>query len=952
MDSRSSAVRPRSWRQIETLFFEAIALPPEARERLLAAACCGDPELRADVESLLANDTGNDDALSLALSEAAARALGGRNLAGDRLGAYRVLREIGRGGMGTVYLAVRDDDHYRKQVAIKVVKWGMDTADVLRRFRHERQILAGLEHTHIARLLDGGSTPDGRPFLVMELVEGKPIDQFCRDRQLGVEDRCRLFLKVCDAVSYAHRKLVIHRDLKPANVLVAADGSPKLLDFGLAKILDDETDGAQTLTVARARPLTPDYASPEQLRGARLNTATDIYSLGVVLYELLAGVRPRRNGSEIPKPSAAASGEADGKRLRRRLEGDLDNIVMMAMREEIERRYASVDELAADVRRHLESRPVAARQDSIGYRTLKFLRRRRFPVLAAAVTAASLLGGMVIATTQAREAEAARKIAETRRNEAEQARRTAEAEHRRAERERDEAVVQRQRAEDRLAEILSLSDRSLSGVDTLLERVAGSADARREIVRTTLDALETLSKQGGADPRLQIALAKAYLALGELQRDPRGDIDGALKSYRAGAAFLADTPRASTPDRERLIVWLQLQIRIGEALDGKSDARDSFATFRRALDTAMRAPPALLADKQPARIKASLYLWLARRSAPDFQQARGYAMRYVEAVEALLSRFPGDADLRYDLSVGETLIAWVHTSLDDPETAAGHYETAMRIREQLVGEYPNDLMFRRTLMLAYVHYASVQGGPLEANLGHYELARTYYRKAQPLEEAAAADPKDSVGAASYGAFLLKLGALDAPPEGVAESLETLRRAAVILNAHSMVRWDIATAYNYIGRRLESEGRYSDARGAYRRALAVTEPILAAHPDLRQALEQSFEAEGSMARTLAIEGNRSDALLHARRLIRRVQQSGGPASDRRFHESFLARAYVSLSAVYRSLGDFAPGYEAAQEAIRHARPLVTGRGWDPGAGILHDAQQLAVECASKTPVDRQ
>ena len=213
------------------------------------------------------------------------------------MGAYRVLREIGRGGMGAVYLAERDDRQYRQLVAIKLVKHGTDTTEVLRRFHHERQILAGLEHPYIARLLDGGSTGDGRPFLVMELVEGTPIDDYCADYSLAIEDRCRLFLKVCEAVAHAHRNLVVHRDLVSGNILVSAPGSgnpgcPKLLDFGLAKLLAPQGEPGSAVTVAAARRLTPDYASPEQIRGAGLSTATDVYSLGVVLYELLALVRP------------------------------------------------------------------------------------------------------------------------------------------------------------------------------------------------------------------------------------------------------------------------------------------------------------------------------------------------------------------------------------------------------------------------------------------------------------------------------------------------------------------------------------------------------------------------------------------------------------------------------------------------------------------------------------
>src|SRR5215470_3394854 len=254
-----------NWERIQSLFLEALDLSPEERARFLDNACAGDPEIRREVESLIAHDGVGEQAIGEALKHTAQSLFESGDLSGKRLGVWRVLREIGRGGMGTVYLACRDDDQFQKHVAIKVVKRGMDTAELLSRFRHERQILAHLDHPYIARLIDSGNTPQGHPFLLMEYVQGRPIDIYCRQDGLSIPARCRLFLKVCEAVSYAHRNLVIHRDLKPSNILVATDSSPKLLDFGVAKLLDTEIDSGQTIPAARM--LTPEYASPEQVRG-------------------------------------------------------------------------------------------------------------------------------------------------------------------------------------------------------------------------------------------------------------------------------------------------------------------------------------------------------------------------------------------------------------------------------------------------------------------------------------------------------------------------------------------------------------------------------------------------------------------------------------------------------------------------------------------------------------
>ena len=281
------------WQRLQDLFHQALELSPDDRAALLDRECAGEPELRADLDRLLsANDRAGGFIREPALvSPGIALVDDDMSRVGRRLGAYQLVRALGRGGMGAVYLAERDDGAFKQQVAIKLVKRGMDTDQVLARFRAERQILASLDHPNIARLLDGGTTDDGLPYFAMEFIEGQPIDTFAETAGLDVEDRLRLFLQVCDAVAYAHAKGVIHRDIKPLNTLVTAAGVPKLLDFGIAKVLGDSSDGSTT-TVTGLRLLTPDYASPEQIEGRRATAASDVYSLGVVLFELLTGRRP------------------------------------------------------------------------------------------------------------------------------------------------------------------------------------------------------------------------------------------------------------------------------------------------------------------------------------------------------------------------------------------------------------------------------------------------------------------------------------------------------------------------------------------------------------------------------------------------------------------------------------------------------------------------------------
>jgi tetratricopeptide (TPR) repeat protein len=845
------------------LFDAALRLDAGARAVYLDEAC-PDAGRRARVLQLLAaHDRAGTEFLQHSALALAAQMAGAP---GRRLGAYELTREIGRGGMGVVYEAVRADDEYRKTVAVKLVHAPFGNDELLRRFRRERQILAELDHPYIARLLDGGTTDDGSPFLVMELVAGEPIDEFCRDRALPIRDRLRLFEKVCEPVQFAHARLVVHRDLKPQNILVTADGTPRLLDFGVAALLSDE--GTAVVTRAGGLGLTPQYASPEQLRGERVTTASDVYSLGMVLYELVAGGRPYDLAGKStadalavvteqvpPRPSAAASA-AGRAHAARELAGDLDTIVLTALHKDPSRRYGSVAAFAADIASYLDGRPVSARGDSLAYRTTKLVRRHWVGVAAGAAVAVSLVGGIVATTRQARIA-----VAQQR-----------------------EAERQRARAERRFADVRRLANSFLFEFHDAIATLPGSTQARQLVVTKALEYLDGLAAEAGDDRSLQRELAAAYDRVGDVQGNQSsanlGDAAGALVSYRKAQAIrqtLATSDPASIETRLELALS---GMKIGDAAFARGAVQDAVAAYRDALaprrealaagvpsaDTARsrlvevtgrlctvllavgdvngaidscrqnRALTGELLDAHPddralraMRATNGTALGNALRVTQQLDEARTMLEDAARLHGELLVANPNNTDVRRRLAVTHGYLANVHADLKRPDAAASSLERAIAELDTLAAADASNFRVRTELA-----YMLNRRAPLLAGLGRTAEARRDASRALVLLEEATQRP--GAGGEAFNEYAWALVSaepadLRRPSEALAAANEALRRAG---GPNPVYQHTLAWAYFRLG-------RVSDAvttlEGALARLADAAGPMLG----LRRQIETDLAA---------------------------------------------------------------------------------------------------------------
>jgi eukaryotic-like serine/threonine-protein kinase len=794
-------MKDEQWERVCEVLDPALEMEAGERREFAGKACGDDLKLLNDVLAYIAAYEHEE---ILPLPSPAESGIDIPDLCNVRLGSYRLVRVIGRGGMGEVYEAERVDGVFEKSVAVKVLRWGGGgDAFYDRWFDAERRILSRIDHPYIVRLIDGGATPDGNPYLVMDYIKGISISKYCREQKLGTDATLTLFLKICEAIAYAHRNLIIHSDIKPANVLVTDAGEPKLLDFGVARLLSREFAESDSHI---ARAFTPRYASPEQIAGKDVTVATDVYSLGILLYELLVGRTPfRRNGAlshdvldsecnKSPEPPSHALHSLGRDDAARRLRGDLDSIVLKALAHEPEQRYTSVEQFASDIQAYLSARPVIARKPTLWYLGHKFILRNRWGVAAAALVTASLIGGVAATTWQA------------------------------------------SIAQHRFAQVRKLAGSLVFELEPTLKNVAGATLARKILIKEALEYLDALVKDAGGDPSLQKEIATTYERLGDVQGNSNysnlGDIQGALESYQSALSIRRHLVSAKPTDG-------QLQDELATCLKGLGrilEMTDSTAEELRAYREALAIWQGLLAAKPSDASLLYKFFSVQDRigrtllNAGDTFRAGAYFRQELTIIQKLLQIDPQNTQFMLGLWFAHRHLGQLATERGDATLALDHHNQGLKTIEQLSALEPENALFKRYLAVGYQDVADALGNPESVNLGDWKGALSHYQETLRIDtylgkidpDNAEAQREMSIVQERIGEVLTELGRTNEALGHFVATLEIRLKLANLDKKNLDARLDLAYTYHNVGRILLLKGDAVGALKNLQKALSIRE----------------------------------------------------------------------------------------------------------------------------------
>jgi len=901
------------WSRIRDVLHELLEAPPEARPKILDRVGAADPELRREAESLLAEETGAT-ALDCTVGSASLNV----DRAPARLGAFRLIRQLGRGGMGVVWLAERDDGQFSHQVAIKLLPSLYANPDLEARFRRERQILAGLEHPNIARLLDGGISADGQLYLVMEYIAGVPLDVWTRERSLNLEARLKLFLDVASAVSYAHRNFIVHRDIKPGNLLVTPQGQAKLLDFGLARVID-ETAPAPAITQTALPMLTPAYASPEQIRGERATAASDIFSLGVLLYELLADEHPfaKPGQTAVEVQNAVCHSEAARpSRMNGHLDADLDNIALKALEKNPVRRYSTVDALTQDVRWYLEGRPVSARAATFWYRARKFAERNRILLSVAGVAMLAVALAFVAALRESR-------------------------------------LAQR-----RFDDARQLVNSFLFEFDDAIKNLPGSTPARSLVVKRALEYLDSLVVESRGDRTLQMEIASAYQRVGAVQGEPAfpnlGDSKGALESSHKALAIREALSRADPGNPRLRLAIASIHQQISDVLSFSGDVAGAFEHSGKALEIRQNLDASLAEDP---KLKMELVMQICNhanllRATGHLDQATAEYRRAVEVSQRLVAANTSDKEGKFHLATSLDGLGYVLQEKGDTAGALENRQKGLAIREQLAASDPDDAHFRRELAFSHhnVGLSLLEAGNPSSALEHF------HRELSLFESLSAADPQDvqarrnrSLAHKQIGDVLLRNGDVSVALDQYRKSFDIDRGLSSADPGNAQALLDLSFSEGKLGFALGKLGPAREGLALLRTGVARQESLLSGDPShilMHGHLANSYTR---LANYLQASGDNKAAIEYFRKAVAARLSLSEKSSASYANRGALAECYTNLGKALAP-SDSMDALRQYGKAIELLEPLTVADGANAQyrislAQALANAARLCARTAS-------